>query len=105
MPSFQMIHSEAPRVRSGRALYGPRVHAKSAGVIRVIGITELGGRLWRRGGMKKASEYRQHAKECRSLAKGLPAGEQRDQMLNMAGVWEKLAADRTTLFLRTHAGT
>src|SRR5215212_6080729 len=59
--------------------------------------------LWlfvRRGDMKKASEYRRHADECRSLAKGLLAGEQRDQMLNMAGVWEKLAADRTTLILR-----
>ena len=59
--------------------------------------------LWlfvRRGGMKKTSEYRRHAEECRSLAKGLLAGEQRDQMLNMVGVWEKLAADRTTLILR-----
>ena len=50
--------------------------------------------------MKKASEYRRHAEECRSLAKRLLAGEQRDQMLNMAGMWEKLAADRATLVLR-----
>ncbi len=50
--------------------------------------------------MKKASEYRQHAEECRSLAKGLPAGEQRDQLLKMAETWEKLAADRTALILR-----
>ena len=50
--------------------------------------------------MKKASEYRRHAEECRFLAKRLLAGEQRDQMLNMAGVWESLAADRATLVLR-----
>jgi hypothetical protein len=50
--------------------------------------------------MKKASEYRQHAEDCRSLAKGLPAGEQRDQLLKMAETWENLAADRTTLILR-----
>jgi hypothetical protein len=50
--------------------------------------------------MKKASEYRQHAEECRSLAKGLPAGEQRDQLLKMAETWENLAADRATLILK-----
>ena len=50
--------------------------------------------------MKKASEYRQHAEDCRSLAKGLPAGEQRDQLLKMAETWENLAADRTMLILR-----
>ncbi len=50
--------------------------------------------------MKKASEYRQHAEECRSFAKGLLAGEQRDQLLNMAGMWENLAADRAALVLR-----
>ena len=50
--------------------------------------------------MKKASEYRQHAEECRSLAKGLPVGDQRDQLLKMAETWETLAADRTTLVLR-----
>jgi hypothetical protein len=50
--------------------------------------------------MKKASEYRRHAEECHFLANGLLAGEQRDQMSNIAGVWEKLAADRATLILR-----
>jgi hypothetical protein len=29
--------------------------------------------------MKKASEYRQHAEECRVLARGLPDGEQRNK--------------------------
>ena len=39
--------------------------------------------------MKKASEYRHHAEECRALANGM-AGEQRDQLLEMAATWEKL---------------
>ena len=56
--------------------------------------------LGEKDAMKKASEYRRHAEECRSLAKGLLPGEQRDQFLNMAGVWEKLAVDRATLVLR-----
>jgi hypothetical protein len=45
--------------------------------------------------MKKAEEYRQHAKECRDLAKGLEAGEQREQLLTMAATWERLADERT----------
>lgn len=43
--------------------------------------------------MKKASEYRRHADECRQLA-SLMDGEQRDQLLSMATTWEQLAADR-----------
>ena len=50
--------------------------------------------------MKKASEYRQHAHECRALARGLPAGEQRDQLLEMASTWDKLAEDRSILVRR-----
>ena len=44
--------------------------------------------------MKKASEYRQHAEECRTLAKGMPEGDARDQLLTMADTWERLAQDR-----------
>jgi len=51
--------------------------------------------------MKKASEYRQHAEECRQLARGLPPGAQSDQLLGMAATWEKLAADRSA-FVRRH---
>ncbi len=47
--------------------------------------------------MKKASEYRQHAEECRALAKQLPQGEQRDQLLEMAKTWDGLAEDRGNL--------
>jgi len=44
--------------------------------------------------MKKASEYRQHAQECRELAKHMPAGDQREQLLKMAETWDKLALER-----------
>lgn len=50
--------------------------------------------------MKKASEYRQHAEECRALAQQMQSGEQRDQLLTMADTWENLAAERTALVLR-----
>jgi hypothetical protein len=44
--------------------------------------------------VKKASEYRQHAEECRALAKQVPEGPQRDQLLEMAKTWDALAGDR-----------
>jgi hypothetical protein len=47
--------------------------------------------------MKKASEYRQHAEECRALAAKMELGDQRDQLLRMARHWEDLARDRTAL--------
>ena len=50
--------------------------------------------------MKKASEYRQHAKECRELAAKMESGEQREQLLRMAAHWERLAKDRSELVLR-----
>jgi hypothetical protein len=40
--------------------------------------------------MKKASELRLHADECRALARGMAANEQRDRLL-------KLAAERSDL--------
>lgn len=49
--------------------------------------------------MKKASEYRHHAEECRVLA-GAMQGEQRDQLLEMAATWEKLATERSELVRR-----
>ena len=49
--------------------------------------------------MKKASEYRKHAEECRLLAQGVQ-GEQRDQLIEMAATWEKLAKDRADLIRR-----
>ena len=44
--------------------------------------------------MKKASEYRQHAAECRTLASRMDVGEHRDQLLKMAATWDQLAAER-----------
>jgi hypothetical protein len=49
--------------------------------------------------VKKASEYRKHAEECRALAKGV-VGEQRDQLLEMAATWERLATERSELIQR-----
>jgi hypothetical protein len=58
--------------------------------------------------MKKASEYRQHAHECRQLAASMASDEQRALMLQMADHWDKLAADRIDLIRRhpelAHAG-
>jgi hypothetical protein len=51
-------------------------------------------------GMKKASEYREHAEQCRTLAKGMPLGAQRDQLLEMAATWDKLAIERSDLIRR-----
>lgn len=50
--------------------------------------------------MKKASEYRQHAEECRMLAKGTQ-GEHRDRLLAMAATWDNLASERANL-IRKH---
>jgi hypothetical protein len=50
--------------------------------------------------MKKGSEYRQHAQECRALANKMEQGEHRDQLLRMAETWERLADDRDALIRR-----
>lgn len=44
--------------------------------------------------MKKLSEYRKHASECRSLAATMPSDDQRDQLLAMAETWDRLAEER-----------
>lgn len=49
--------------------------------------------------MKKASEYRSHADECRQLA-GIMEGEQKQQLLEMAATWERLADERSELVRR-----
>jgi hypothetical protein len=50
--------------------------------------------------MKKASEYRQHAEECRQLAARMEQGEHRSQLLEMAATWDKLAQERSDLVRR-----
>jgi len=47
--------------------------------------------------MKKASEYRRHAEECRQLAAQMESGDHRDQLLDMAATWDSLAAERERL--------
>jgi len=44
--------------------------------------------------VKKASEYRQHAEECRQMAKGLKNEDQLAQLMEMAETWERLAKER-----------
>jgi hypothetical protein len=46
--------------------------------------------------MKKASEYFQHAAECRDLAARATTDEQRKMLLTMAATWEGLAHERET---------
>lgn len=43
--------------------------------------------------MKKASEYREHARECRELAALMVKPKNREQLLRMAAHWEQLAED------------
>ena len=47
--------------------------------------------------MRKAAEYRQHALECRRLATGMAADQHRDQLLEMAATWERMAEERERL--------
>lgn len=44
--------------------------------------------------MKNVHDYQKHARECRTLAKQMPLGEQQEQLLEMARTWEALAASR-----------
>ena len=44
--------------------------------------------------MKKASESRPHADESRTLAARMDSGEHRDQLLEMAATWDRLADER-----------
>lgn len=51
--------------------------------------------------MKKASEYRKHAQECRDLAAKMDSADQRDAMLEMASHCDSRAEDRTSLIGRS----
>jgi hypothetical protein len=44
--------------------------------------------------MKKASEYLEHARECRGLAARAATDEQRQMLLKMAQTWATLAHER-----------
>ena len=43
----------------------------------------------------KAFDYRQHAQNCRDLAKHTPPGEPRERLLEIAKTWETLAVERS----------
>jgi phytoene/squalene synthetase len=51
--------------------------------------------------MKTALEYRQHAEECRKLARHLPVGQQREQLLEIAKHWDELVQTREAQLCRT----
>ncbi|MET0530758.1 MAG: hypothetical protein ABW003_20885 [Microvirga sp.] len=46
--------------------------------------------------MKKAADYQSHAEEWWDLAKRMDVPHLRDQLLNMAKIWEDLAAQRAS---------
>jgi hypothetical protein len=50
--------------------------------------------------MKKASEYRAHARECRELAAKMDRVSDRELLQAMAAHWEQLARDRDDLIRR-----
>jgi hypothetical protein len=55
------------------------------------------GNVWQKGGQVKSSnEYRQHAEECRMLARAVHTEEHRAQLMKMAEAWDNFAqeADR-----------
>ena len=44
--------------------------------------------------MRKLSEYKEHAQECRKMAAHIKNAEHKKQLENMAETWEMLAAER-----------
>jgi hypothetical protein len=44
--------------------------------------------------MKKVADYRQHAEECRVMARRSGSAEQRQMLFVMAGTWDSLAEQR-----------
>ena len=50
--------------------------------------------------MRKASEFRRHAEECRALARNADNDEQRRQLLEMSATWERIADEREKLIAR-----
>jgi hypothetical protein len=44
--------------------------------------------------MRTAAEYREQARQCRTIAKGMPDGIARQQLVIMAETWDRLAEHR-----------
>jgi hypothetical protein len=53
--------------------------------------------------MKKASEYRRHAEECRQLVRTADSEEHRELLRNMATTWDLLADERERKALKAMA--
>ena len=53
--------------------------------------------------MKQAAEYRQHAKECEKLAHNARNELERQQLIEMAAAWERMAVERERQILRDAA--
>ena len=51
--------------------------------------------------MKKAHEYREHANECRALARTALSDSERRQLIDMAATWDAIAEQREN-FLKSH---
>ena len=52
--------------------------------------------------MKKAQDYRNHAEECRALARKSRTDEERRQLLTMAATWDGLATEREQQLASEH---
>ena len=50
--------------------------------------------------MKKVSEYRERAEECRTMAKRASFESHREMLLKMAATWDSLAEDRERTMAR-----
>jgi len=44
--------------------------------------------------MRKTAEFRQHAAECRAMARTIQKEDHREQLLKMAEIWDSLATER-----------
>jgi hypothetical protein len=51
-------------------------------------------------GMQRVEDFRNHAKECRAMAKRARSPEDRGMLLNMAQTWDELAAARVAQIAR-----
>jgi hypothetical protein len=55
------------------------------------------------GSVDRVIDFRQHAEECRQLARRARTAADRDMLLDMAATWESLAASRQRLIERKPA--
>jgi hypothetical protein len=53
--------------------------------------------------MKTSADYAAHSRECADLAERFPPGRDRDWLIHLAELWEKMAQDRAKLVERRAA--